>query len=217
LARLADQFGIRPEDLVGVWQGRFAERYNIAPTQQVPAIRAEDDGRRNLVPLRWGLVPSWSKDGKIAPINAMSETVADELMFRTAFKKRRCLVPADGYYEWLKTGKRKQPVHYHLRNGARFGFAGIWETWRGPGTDDAVESVAILTREAHVLARQVHNRMPVILRPEDYDEWLDPKVEDKAILEPLLRPYQAEQMEATPVSDYVNNARHEGPKCLESA
>jgi putative SOS response-associated peptidase YedK len=169
LVKLADHFGITPEDLVGIWQDRCVERFNVAPSQTIPAVRVVDDGRRHLVPRRWGFVPSWSKDGKIAPVNAMSETVADKPMFRAAFKKRRCLVPADGYYEWLKTGKRKQPIHYHLRDGSPFGFAGIWEAWRGPGTDDPVESVAILTTEANDLARQAHNRMPVILRPEHYD------------------------------------------------
>ncbi len=214
LAKLADRFGISPEDLVGLWQGRDVERYNVAPSQQVPVVRVEDDGRRHLAALRWGFVPSWSKDGKIAPINAMSETVADKPMFRAAFKKRRCLVPADGYYEWRKAGKQKQPLHYHLRDGGPFGFAGIWEAWHPPGADEPLESVAILTTSANELARQVHDRMPVILRPDDYAEWIDPKVDDKAILEPMLRPYPADPMEATPVSDYVNNARHEGPECL---
>jgi putative SOS response-associated peptidase YedK len=190
-------------------------RFNVAPSQSVPAVRVEEDSRQHLVALKWGLVPSWSKDGKLAPINAMSETAATKPMFRSAMKRRRCLLPADGFYEWLRTGKAKQPFHFHVRDGKLFGLAGIWETWHKPSDGEVVETVAILTTEANELVRPAHNRMPVILQPQYYDEWLDPKLQDVAALQPMLRPYPAEEMEARPVSDYVNNARHEGPECLD--
>jgi putative SOS response-associated peptidase YedK len=187
-------------------------RYNVAPSQMVPDVREDAEGRY-LGVLKWGFVPSWSKDGKIAPINAMSETVGEKPMFRSAFRKRRCLLPASGFYEWMKSGKAKQPFHFTVRGGHPIGLAGIWETWHKPD-GEIVETVAILTTEANELVQPAHNRMPVILQPRYYDEWLDPKLQDAAVLEPMLRPYAAEDMEARPVSDYVNNARHEGPDCL---
>src|SRR6516165_5429258 len=137
--RLAEHFGLRVSDLPEL----FAPRFNVAPSQQVLTIRQDATGRRQPVCLKWGFVPSWSRDGKIAPINAMSEVAADKPMFRTAFRKRRCLVPADGFYEWLKKGKSKQPLHFHLRSGEPFAFAGIWETWHNPLDNDLpVETAA---------------------------------------------------------------------------
>jgi putative SOS response-associated peptidase YedK len=210
-AELWEYFNLVPSAPVEV-----VARYNVAPSQTVPVVRADAEGQRTLAMLKWGFVPSWSKDGKIAPINAMSETVTEKPMFRGALKKRRCLIAADGFYEWQKTGKHKQPLHFHLRTRGPFGFAGIWETWRGPAEGEVLESVAILTTEANELVKPAHNRMPVILKPEYFRQWLDPAEQDPAELTPLLRPYSAEEMEATPVSDYVNNARHEGPECLAS-
>lgn len=208
--RLAEKFGIRIQDVPELFQ---QPRFNVAPSQMVPAIRVEADVERHLVPLRWGFVPAWSKDGKIAPINAMSETVGDKPMFRSAFRKRRCLVPADGFYEWMKSGRRKQPFHFRLRGGDPFGMAGIWESWTAPG-GEVVEGVAVLTTEANELVRGAHNRMPVILQPAYYEEWLDSTTTETAGLQRMLRPYPADEMEAVPVSGYVNNARHEGPECL---
>jgi putative SOS response-associated peptidase YedK len=189
-------------------------RYNVAPTQAVPAARLQD-GRRALVTLRWGLVPVWAKDLKIgySLINARSETVAEKPAFRSAFKSRRCLIPASGFYEWKDTGeKHKQPFHLGMRDGSLFAFAGLWERWHG-GDGEPVESCAILTTEANAVVRSVHDRMPVILAPTDFAPWLDPRTPPPE-LHALLRPFPAEAMSATAVSRYVSNARNEGPQCL---
>jgi putative SOS response-associated peptidase YedK len=208
-AELVEYFRLVPSTPVDLVQ-----RHNIAPSQQVSAIRVDAHGGRVLATLKWGFVPSWSKDGKIAPINAMSETVAEKPMFRAAFKKRRCLLPATGFYEWVRSGKKKQPYHFRLRSGGPAGLAGIWETWHDPEDGEIVETVAILTTEANEVVRPAHNRMPVILPPDRHASWLDPAVQDVAALEVMLQPYPPEAMEAVAVSDYVNNARHEGPECL---
>jgi putative SOS response-associated peptidase YedK len=204
---------------LGLWTSPEARpleltpRYNIAPTQQVPVARQDANGRRTVSMLRWGFVPSWSKDGKISPINAMSETVADKPMFRSAFKKRRCLFVASGFYEWLKEGKKKLPLHFRLRSGGPLAFAGIWETWHD-AEGEAVETCAILTTAANELVRPTHDRMPVILKPDYFRQWLDPAEQDKNALAHLLQPYPADEMTAVPASEYVNNARHEGDACL---
>src|ERR1700722_2480975 len=202
--RIADYFGIPVADVPEL----FAARYNVAPTQQVLAGRQDAVGRHASY-VKWGFVPSWSKDGKIAPIIAMSETVAEKPMFRPAMKKRRCLVAADGFYEWKKNGKAKQPIHFHIKSGEPFGFSGIWETWRHG--DEAIETVAILTTEPNELTAAVHNRMPVILRFEYHAEWLNPDIQDTA----RLAPFPADDTEATPICTVIYNARNERPKCLE--
>jgi putative SOS response-associated peptidase YedK len=200
-------------NLVGAKPAEVTPRYNVAPSQQVAVVREDAEGKRHLAFLRWGFIPSWSKDGKIAPINAMSETVGEKPMFRSAFKKRRCLLAATGFYEWKKVGSKKQPVHFRLRSRHPFGFAGIWETWH-TSEGEEVETCALLTTEPNELVKPVHNRMPVILAPKDYEQWLDPAMLDTAALQTMLDPHAAELMEAVPASDYVNNARHEGPECL---
>lgn len=195
-------------------------RYNIAPTQSVPVVRMHD-GRRELTGLQWGLIPSWAKDTKIAcnTLNARSETAAEKPAFRTAFRKRRCLVVADGYYEWLRVGKSKQPYLYEVGGGQPFAFAGLWESWWGPDGAAAapLETCTILTTSANRLASQVHDRMPVIIEPGDYAAWLDPANQDPASLRYLLAPYPDEAMSARPVSTFVNNARNEGPQCIENS
>ncbi len=189
--------------------------YNIAPSQPVPAVRAADAGRE-WVNVRWGLVPSWAKDAKLAQINARAETAPDKPMFRSAFRKRRCLIPASGFYEWQATGgKRKQPFCIRLADDRPFSFAGLWERWEGP--DGPVESCCILTTEANELVRPIHDRMPVILDPRRFDQWLDPKQHEAAALAPLLRPFPAEAMKAYPVSPWVNDPRHNDARCLEPA
>ena len=171
-------------------------RYNIAPTQQIPAVRVADAGRE-CVNLRWGFIPSWSKDGKLAPINAMSETASSKPFFRSAFKKRRCLIPASGFYEWKATGKKqRQPYAIRLIDDKPFTFAGLWECWEGP--DGPVESCTILTTTPNDLMGTIHSRMPVILDPRDYEQWLDPKEQDAAAVATLLRPFPAERMRAYP-------------------
>jgi putative SOS response-associated peptidase YedK len=193
-------------------------RFNIAPTQLVAAVRVPPDaGERNLAMLRWGLVPSWAKDPSQGNrmINARGETVAEKPSFRSAFKQRRCLVVADGYYEWKKVGSKKQPYYFRVRQRDVFAFAALWEVWRGGADGEALESCTIITTEANELARAVHDRMPVILDPEDYSLWLDPQEQDRERIQPLLRPYDASNMTADPVSTYVNNVRHDDAKCIE--
>ena len=191
-------------------------RYNIAPTQPVAAVRPGDTGRE-CVRLRWGLVPSWSRDTKVAPINARAETAADKPLFRAALRKRRCLIPASGFYEWLALAgeKRKQPYCFRPGDERPWAFAGLWERWLGP--DGPVESCAILTTEANELVRPVHDRMPVILPRLYWQEWLDRDSQDAAAVVPLLRPYPAGAMRAYPVSLLVNNPRNDRPECLAAA
>jgi putative SOS response-associated peptidase YedK len=192
-------------------------RYNVAPTQHVAAVRL-DDGRRTLVPLRWGLIPPWARDPAgigHSLINARAETVAEKPAFRSAFRSRRCLIPATGFYEWLATGaKHKQPYFTRMRDGRPFAFAGLWERWHG-GEGEPVETCALLTTEANELVRPVHDRMPVILGPGDFAAWLDPRTPADQ-LHALLRQYPAEAMEAGAVGRYVSNPRNEGPQCLAS-
>lgn len=178
----------------------FLPRYNICPTQNVVVI-VKRGSQRQLDYMKWGLIPSWAKEAKIASslLNARSETVATKPSFRSAFKSRRCLIPADGYYEWRREGKAKQPYLFEVDGGRPFAIAGLWETWRGPTGDDApLHTCTILTTEANDLAREIHDRMPVIVHPADYDTWLDPAT-SPALLQPLLRPYEAESMSTSPV------------------
>jgi putative SOS response-associated peptidase YedK len=201
-------------DLAGLPE--LAPRYNIAPTQPVAAVRAGAAGRE-LVRLRWGLVPPWSRDLKQAPINARAETAADKPMFRAALRKRRCLVPASGFYEWLALagGRRKQPYCFRPGDERPWAFAGLWERWLGP--DGPVESCAILTTEANELVRPVHDRMPVIMPRQHWAAWLDPALQEAGELVPLLRPYPADAMRTYPVGALVSNPRNDGPDCLTSA
>jgi putative SOS response-associated peptidase YedK len=195
----------------------FKPRYNIAPSQSVAAIRIEPDTTsRKLVMLRWGLIPSWAEDPKIGLqcINAKAETVAEKPSFRAAFKKRRCLVIVTGFYEWQIQGRSKQPMWIGLKSQRPFAFAGLWEHWQPPkGTD--IESCTILTTEPNALMRPIHNRMPVILSPASYDQWLDPTVQQTEPLMALLRAYSNDELMAYPVSTLVNNPRHDAPQCLE--
>jgi putative SOS response-associated peptidase YedK len=209
-AVIAQQFSVTVPPL-------FTARYNIAPTQPVAAIRIEPGTTtRQLVLLRWGLIPSWAKDPKIGHqcINAKAETAAEKPSFRAAFKARRCLVIATGFYEWQVQGLRKQPMWIGLKSHGPFAFAGLWEHWRPPEGAD-IESCTILTTEPNELLRPIHNRMPVILAPTAYDQWLDPTFQQTEPLKALLRPYSGEDLIAYPVSTLVNNPRHDVPQCLE--
>ncbi len=184
-------------------------RYNIPPTSNVPAVRLADD-KRQLALFKWCLIPSWAKDAKIAysTINARSDTVATKPAFRSAFKKRRCLVLADGYVEWQKDGKLKLPWLYEVDSGKPFAFGGLWEWWGGPDGKQPIESCTILTTDANELASEVHNRMPVILDADDYDAWL-------AGEEIPLVPFDSERMSARPISTTINNVRNQGPQCVD--
>ncbi len=193
----------------------LAARFNIAPTQPVLAIRESYAGSgREATYLNWGLIPSWATDPSIGSrmINARAETAAEKPSFRAAFKYRRCLIPADGFYEWQKIGSGKQPQLIGLKGGGLFGFAGLWERWEREGS--AIESCTILTTEPNELLAPIHNRMPVILHPEDYDEWLNREIQKADPLLHLLRSFPGELMAYTPVSTHVNNARNEDPACV---
>ena len=205
LSTVADVFDVAPR------QVELPFRYNIAPTQTLVAIRQDEDERELFEP-RWGLIPSWAKDMSIGNrmINARCETVAEKPAFRAAFKRRRCIIPASGFYEWKGKKSPKQPVHIHMMTDSVFGFAGLWETWKGP--DGPIESCTIITTEPNELTAEVHDRMPVILHSEDYLAWL--ASDDSEELRGLLIPYPADEMTMEPVSRYVSNARNEGPECL---
>lgn len=193
-------------------------RYNIAPTQLVPTIlQAPETGDRQLRLLRWGLIPSWAKDLAIGAklINARAETVAQKPSFRSAFRHRRCLVLADGFYEWQRLEGKKQPFYFRLQNGQPFAFAGLWEHWQDP-KGEAIDSCTILTTAANELLQLIHDRMPVILDPKDYDLWIDPEVKKPEQLQQLLQPYSSEAMISYPVSTKVNNAANNTPECINS-
>jgi putative SOS response-associated peptidase YedK len=190
-------------------------RYNIAPTQQVAVIRSAD-GARQLAMMKWGLIPSWADDPKIgySLINARSETVAEKPSFRSAMKSRRCLIPADGFFEWQKEGKKKLPIYFRRPDDQPFAFAGLWERWSKAA--EPVESCTILTTSANALVRPFHDRMPVILSPNDYNAWLDPQTTDAEKLRYLFEPCHVEELTAYPVNPVVNSARHEGADCIEA-
>ena len=206
-------------------QGRFgfvmdapapSPRYNIAPTQSVLAV--VNDGQRRGAMMRWGLVPSWAKDVKVGAkmINAVSETAAAKPAFRSAFRRRRCLVLADGFYEWRREGKQRVPMYFSQKSGEPMAFAGLWESWQSPG-GELIRSCAILTTAANELMAPVHHRMPVILSAETEPLWLDPMTETPDTLEPLLLPAPPELLDVREVSPKVNNVRNDGPDCIAAA
>lgn len=188
-------------------------KYNIAPTQTVLAVRHGGDGRE-VAALLWGLIPSWSKDPKIGSrlINARSETAPEKPSFRAAFKRRRCLVAASGFYEWDQHTQPKQPYHIVPARGGLMAFAGLWEHWSPPGSDP-LETCTILTTSANGTLSPIYDRMPVILPPEKFDNWLSPD-SDPAKLTSLLQPATEDYLELQPISTYVNNVRHIGPECI---
>lgn len=201
-------------------------RYNIAPTQLVLALlsMSEDSdaiGKNSVLhqfhQLRWGLIPSWAKNSTMGArlINARAETVTEKPSFRSAFRHRRCLVIADGFYEWQRQDGKKQPFYFRLQNGQPFAFAGLWERWKSSDREE-IQSCTILTTEANNLLRPIHDRMPVILDSKDYDLWLDPAVQNTEPLQQLLRPYQSEAMTTYAVSTKVNNPANNTPECINS-
>lgn len=193
----------------------IAPRYNIAPLQTVPVVRqSAKRGKYEVAPMRWGLVPSWADDPKIGNrmINARSETAATKPSFRSAMKKRRCLIPTDGYYEWQATDGAKQPYLFHLADEQDFALAGLWEHW-APEGQPPLETFTILTTEANRQTAKYHDRMPVILAPDDWTAWLDPEFADAKHLQSLLRPTDTKLM-IDPASRRTNNPRHDAPDCL---
>jgi len=196
------------------WQEDWSPRYNIAPTQHVPAIRQHPkEPRRDLSPMRWGLIPSWAKDasGAARMINARSETAHTLPAFRDALKSRRCLIPADGFYEWVRTGKTKQPYCFEV-NGGLFAFAGLWERWKDVN-GNWIRTCSILTTTPNAVTSSVHDRMPVILDPDSYDLWLDPGMQNVAAITDLLKPYDAGLMRSYPVSMRVNQVVNDDVEC----
>ncbi len=188
-------------------------RYIVAPTQSVLAVRLDEAGKRTAVDLRWGLIPSWAKDAKIMQINARSEMVSEKSMFRSAFKSRRCLAIADGYYEWQTIGEgkgaEKLPWLFEIGDGGRFALAGIWERWE-KGTDGPVESCALMTTAPNELCATVHDRKPVILSPAEIDAWLFPKTSTEELTR-LLDSYPETGMAKRRFSKKINSARYDGP------
>jgi putative SOS response-associated peptidase YedK len=190
-------------------------RYNIAPTQDILSVVESADGRE-MKYFKWGLIPSWAKDTSMGArlINARAETVAEKPAFREAFKRRRCIIAADGFYEWQRTNGKKQPYFFQMKDESPFGFAGLWERWQG-GAGEAIESCTILTTEANEVLRPVHDRMPVILHASDYELWLDEDVRKRELLKDLLRPYPPEEMTSHPVSTAINSPHNQGVTLTE--
>jgi putative SOS response-associated peptidase YedK len=190
-------------------------RYNIAPTQPIPVIRQNPkEPVRELSLVRWGLIPSWAKDSSAAArmINARSETASTKPAFRDALKSRRCLVPADGFYEWQRTGKTKQPYCFEVDDGKLFAFAGMWDRWKD-ASGNAVETCSILTTTPNAVTASVHDRMPVILDPDGYDLWLDPGMKDVSGASELLKPYDARLMRCYPISARINHTVNDDEDC----
>lgn len=201
-AKLKD---IEQEFKINLSESKPKPRYNIAPSQEIDAVLNQAD-KTILTRLKWGLIPSWAKDPDIGNrmINARGETLAEKPSFREAFKKRRCIIPATGFYEWKKVAGGKQPYYFFLPDKAIFGFAGLYEEWTDKETGDFLETCTIITTEANGVLKPVHDRMPVILNHENYALWLDEKVDDTNQLQKLIAPYPAKEMNSYPVSKSVN-------------
>jgi putative SOS response-associated peptidase YedK len=206
---LAEHFEANPFD--DVWE----PRYNIAPSQPVPVIRQHPkQPQRVLSLMRWGLIPSWAKDmsGSASMINARSETAATKPAFRDPMRFRRCLVPADAFYEWRRTAEAKQPFCFEVKEGELFAFAGLWDGWKGPN-GQWIKSCSILTTTPNAITSQVHDRMPVILGKDDYDLWLDPGMTNVEVLFDLLRPLDASLVRAFPISTRINHVQNDDEDC----
>jgi putative SOS response-associated peptidase YedK len=210
---LATHFNLDPDDI------DWAARWNVAPTQEVATIRHhKKEPKRTFVLMRWG-TPYWAKDVAFGAktINAVSETAAEKPAFRDPLRMRRCLIPADGFYEWKVIGmKKKQPYNIGMADGGLFAFAGLWDKWQDRA-GRVIESCTILTTEANALLKPIHDRMPVILGPDDYDRWLDPAITDPGRVADLLRPFDARLMRVYPVSRAVNRVENDGPECAKES
>jgi putative SOS response-associated peptidase YedK len=196
-------------------ESEWTPRYNIAPSQPVPVIRQNPkEPRRELSLMRWGLIPSWASDssGAARMINARSETAGTKPAFRDPLTNRRCLIPADGFYEWQRTGKVKQPYCFEVNDGELFAFAGIWDRWTDQNRN-TVETCSILTTSSNAVTSAVHDRMPVILDPDSYDIWLDPGMRDVTTASELLKPYDAHLMRCYPISTRINHVANDDDEC----
>jgi len=208
LAVIREIFNIQPPEKV-------EPRYNIAPTQQVWVIR--NDGEHNRLDLmKWGLIPSWAKDPKIGNslINARSETVHEKPSFRHAIKYNRCIIPANGFFEWLHEGDKKLPSYIHMADNSLMAFAGLWEHWKEPEEENVLETFTILTTSANDLVKPLHDRMPVILHPADYQLWLNKSMHDPEQLHYMYQPFPSDQLTMYRVPDLVNSPKHDTPACI---
>jgi putative SOS response-associated peptidase YedK len=207
---IARIFGIAPGDV----RIDYNPNYNAAPTNDVPVV--VENGKRRLILCRWGFLPAWAKDEKtgFSMINARAETVAEKPAFREAFRKHRCIVVADGFYEWRKAGTARIPLHIHLRSREPMGLAGLYSVWTSPEGKE-IRTCTIIVTDANELVAPVHERMPVILHPADYDRWLDPGLQDALALQPLLKPYPPEELGIHAVSKKVNSPRNNSPDLIE--
>lgn len=207
-------FDLSPADEEEI--SKWTPDYNVAPGRDVPIVRMHaEKGGLEVIWVRWGLIPFWAKESKIGyrMINARAETVREKPAFRAAYRKRRCLVPADGFYEWKAQASGKQPYLIRIKNRSPFAFAGLWEHWHNPIDDAFVRSCTIIVTQANEFMSQIHDRMPVILSPEDYRSWLDPTAQEA---QNLLQPCPNDWMEAFAVSTHVNNPRNNDPACIEA-
>ncbi len=191
----------------------YQPSYNIPPSRQIVVVK--DDGQRKLLQCRWGFLPSWAKDTKIGfnMINAKAETVADKQAFKDTFRRQRCLVVADGFFEWRHEGKLRIPVYIRLKSQRPMGFAGLYNTWKSPD-GDAICTCSIITTEANELLSPIHGRMPAIIPEDKFDLWLDPNISDKDRLMPLLRPYSPDEMEYSEVSSVINKPENDTPEVI---
>jgi putative SOS response-associated peptidase YedK len=206
---IEEYFGSAP------WDDDWSPRYNIAPTQHVPVIRQHPkEPVRQISTMRWGLVPHWAKDasGAASTINARSETAATKPAFRDSLKLRRCLIPADAFYEWKRHGPSKQPFCFEVKDGELFAFAGLWDGWKD-SSGQWVKTCSILTTTPNAVTSTVHDRMPVILHPDSYDLWLDPGMQNVAAISELLRPFDPQCMRCYPVSSHVNHVANDDEEC----
>jgi putative SOS response-associated peptidase YedK len=214
--RLSRRNQIIEEYFDSAWDEQdWVPHYNIAPTQPVPVIRQHPKKPvRDLSLMKWGLVPSWATDPSISAsmINARSETAFTKPAFRDAFKSRRCLIPADAFYEWLRTAKAKQPYCFEVNNGGLFAFAGLWNGWKDPD-GNWIKTCSILTTTPNTVTSAVHDRMPVILDSKDHDLWLDPGMQDIPPVTELLKPYDARRMRCYPVSTRLNHVANDDAEC----
>ncbi|MFJ7509577.1 SOS response-associated peptidase [Peribacillus simplex] len=202
-------------DIQGSFDEEYQFSYNIAPSQSVLSV-INDGARNRLGYLRWGLIPFWAKDEKVGykMINARAETISEKASFKNSYKKKRCLIIADSFYEWKKTSERKIPMRIKLKNHAPFGMAGLWESWKSP-EGISIYSCSVITTVPNKLMTSIHDRMPVILKPEDEKDWLNPSINDPAYLQQYLKSFDSEQMEAFEVSTDVNSTKNNSPNLIQ--
>lgn len=209
LERIAERFRAAMPSL------HWNPRYNICPTERILAVRKIEQEPREIVPMQWGLVPHWATDPKTGyrMINARSETILEKPAYRGPFGRRRCLIPADGFYEWKRVGKVRQPYHFRVRGGALFAIAGLWDRWRNE-EGEALESCTLITCAPNALMLEIHDRMPVILPEESWEDWLATPVEKAKNLVGLLKPYPADEMSGQAVRRLVNSTENDSPECI---